>query len=151
VVAARAIFGRLIDRFGGCVPTPSELATVSAGELREIGLSGQKALTLLELAHRFSEGQLSESELEALSDEEAIARLSEIKGVGPWTAKGALLIAFQRPNLVRGDDLALRRSIERHYGLDHLPSPNEVSALAERWAPYRSLASSLLLSAGQRR
>jgi DNA-3-methyladenine glycosylase II len=75
-----------------------------------------------------------------------LGQLTEVKGVGPWTAKGALLIALQRPDLVRTNDVALRHSIQVHYGSDHLPDPNEVAALARRWSPYGSLASSLLLA-----
>lgn len=71
---------------------------------------------------------------------------TDVKVVGPLTAKGALLIALQRPDLVRTDDVALRHSIQVHYGFDHLPDPSEVAALARRWSPYGSLASSLLLA-----
>jgi 3-methyladenine DNA glycosylase/8-oxoguanine DNA glycosylase len=77
------------------------------------------------------------------------ARLTEVKGIGAWTVQGALLIALQRPDIVRTDDLALRRSIQARYGLDHLPDPVEVADLARHWRPYRSLASSLLLAAAR--
>jgi DNA-3-methyladenine glycosylase II len=80
-----------------------------------------------------------------------ISRLTEVKGVGPWTVQGALLIALGRPDVVRADDIALRQSIRVHYGLDHLPAPVEVAELARRWRPYRSLASSLLLAAARDR
>jgi DNA-3-methyladenine glycosylase II len=147
VVAASAIFGRLLERFGGRVPDPDELATVDPEVLRELGLSRQKARTVRELAERFRDGRLSEIEFRTLSDDDAIGRLTEVNGIGPWTAKGALLIAHRRPDLVRSDDVALRRAIQVHYDLDHLPAPSEVADLALRWAPYRSLASSLLLAA----
>ena len=78
-----------------------------------------------------------------------IRRLTEVKGIGAWTVQGALLIAWQRPDVLRTDDLALRRSIQARYGLDHLPDPAEVADLAQRWRPYRSLASSLLLAAAR--
>jgi DNA-3-methyladenine glycosylase II len=147
VIAATAIFSRLLERFGGRMPEPDELASVDPEELRKLGLSRQKARTVRDIAERFRDGRLAERELRKLSDDDAIGRLTEVKGVGPWTAKGALLIAYRRPDLVRTEDVALRRSIQVQYDLDHLPTPDEVSEIAGRWAPYRSLASSLLLSA----
>ena len=149
VAAATAIFGRLVERFDGRAPDPDGVVDLGPEALRELGLSRQKARTVLDLAQRFRDGRLSVAELGELPDEEAIRQLTEVGGVGPWTAKGALLIAQQRPDLVRTDDVALRRSIQIHYGLDHLPDPDEVAALAQRWSPYRSLASSLLLAAAR--
>ena len=84
-----------------------------------------------------------------LPDQEVIRRLTEVKGIGAWTVQGALLIALQRPDVIRTDDLALRHSIQARYGLDHLPDPAEVADLAQHWRPYRSLASSLLLAAAR--
>ena len=149
VIAATAIFARLTERFGGRVPNADELAAVDEGTLRGLGLSRRKAATVLDLAQRFADGRLSEAELRELPDEEVIRRLTELKGIGPWTVQGALLIALRRPDLVRADDLVLRRSIQAHYGLDHLPDATEVEDLARRWSPYRSLASSLLLAAAR--
>ena len=146
VVAASAIFARLLERFGGRVPDPDDLAALDPESLRELGLSRQKANTVLNLAQRFGDGRLAEDELRELADEEAIKQLTTVKGVGPWTAKGALLIAQRRPDLVRSDDIALRHAIQVRYGLDHRPGPDEVAALARRWSPYGSLASSLLLA-----
>jgi DNA-3-methyladenine glycosylase II len=149
VIAATAIFRRLVVHFGDAVPDANELATVDVELLRELGLSRQKARTISELAESFRDGRLSEPQLRALSDDDAIALLTEINGVGTWTAKGALLIVYRRPDLIRTNDIALRRAIEFHYDLGHLPSPGEVANLARRWRPYRSLASSLLLSASR--
>ncbi len=146
VAAATAIFARLVERLGGRAPDPDDLASLDPQSLRELGLSRQKANTVLNLAQRFNDGRLSEAEIRNLPDEEAIRQLTAIKGVGPWTAKGALLIALQRPDLVRTDDIALRHAIQVQYGLHHLPKPDEVAALARRWSPYGSLASSLLLA-----
>ncbi|HEX6450505.1 MAG TPA: hypothetical protein VF060_13705 [Trebonia sp.] len=149
VIAATAIFGRLTERFGARVPDASEVAAVDQETLRGLGLSRRKVATVLDLAQRFSDGRLSEIELRELPDQEVIGRLTEVKGIGPWTVQGALLIALQRPDVIRPDDIALRHSIQGHYGLDHLPAPAEVADLAQRWKPYRSLASSLLLAAAR--
>ena len=149
VTAATAIFARLTARFGGRVPDAAELASVDQPALRALGLSWRKAATVLDLAGRFSDGRLSEAELRDLPDQEVISRLTEVKGIGPWTVQGALLIALRRPDVIRPDDLALRQAIRARYGLDHLPAPAEVAALAQRWQPYRSLASSLLLATAQ--
>jgi DNA-3-methyladenine glycosylase II len=149
VTAATAIFGRLTGRFGGRVPAAHDLVTVDDGALRGLGLSWRKAATVLELARRFSDGSLSEAELRELPDEEVIGRLTGIKGIGPWTVQGALLLAWQRPDVIRPDDLALRYAVRDAYGLDHPPAPAEVTELARRWRPYRSLAASLLLAAAR--
>jgi DNA-3-methyladenine glycosylase II len=149
VIAATAIFARLTERFGGRVPDASELAAADPGPLRDLGLSRRKAATVLDLAQRFSDGRLSEAQLRELTDDEAIKRLTEVKGIGPWTVQGALLIALQRPDLIRTDDLALRHAIQTGYRLDHVPTPAEVEDLARRWRPYRSIASSLLLAAAR--
>jgi len=151
VAAATAIFGRLIERFGGRAPDPKGVAALDPETLRELGLSSQKANTVLDLARRFRfrDTRLSEADLRNLPDEEAIGQLTAVKGVGLWMAKGALLIALRRPDLICTDDVALRHAIQVQYGMDRLPDPDEVVALAQRWRPYRSLASSLLLATGR--
>jgi len=84
--------------------------------------------------------------LNSLPDEELIAELTEIPGIGPWTAQGALIIALQREDVVLPGDLALRKAVQAAYQLDHLPTQQEVLAIAEKWRPYRSLATSYLFS-----
>lgn len=149
VAAAMAILARLAARFGGRVPDASDLAGLDSGTLHSLGFSRRKAATVLDLAQRFSDGRLSEAALRELPDDEVVAQLTHINGIGPWTVYGALLIALKRPDVIRTDDLALRHAIKACYGLDHLPDAAEVANLADRWRPYRSLASSLLLAAGR--
>lgn len=149
VIAATAIFARLTGHFGGRVPDAGEVAAVSQETLHGLGLSRRKAAAVLDLAQRFNDGRLSEAELSELPDQEVIGQLAEVKGIGAWTVQGALLIALRRADVVRPDDLALRRAIRVRYGLDHLPDRAEVAELAKRWRPYRSLASSLLLAAAE--
>ncbi|SOX55528.1 DNA-3-methyladenine glycosylase 2 family protein [Mycobacterium ahvazicum] len=144
VAATRRILDRLQDRFNGHLPTPAELLAIDPDQLRRIGLSRRKIGTLRTVAAQFADGTLSASELRRLSDDEIETRLTAIPGIGPWTVHGFLIIAFARPDVVLPGDLALRKAIQRSYGLDHLPSQDEVVRLAEPWRPYRSLASAYL-------
>ena len=82
-----------------------------------------------------------------MPDDEIIAELTAVPGIGPWTAQGALLVALGREDVVLPGDLALRKAVQANYQLDHLPSQQEVLAIAEKWRPYRSLATSYLFSA----
>ena len=81
-----------------------------------------------------------------MTDEEIEVALTEVPGIGPWTARGFLLVALDRPDVFLSGDLALRRTIQREYGLDHLPAENELAKLSDRWRPYRSLAVSYLFA-----
>jgi DNA-3-methyladenine glycosylase II len=146
VAATRTILGRLTDRFGGRLPTPAELLAADPEDVRTAGLSHRKVQTLRDLAERFVDGRLSLAELERLPDEEVVARLTEVPGVGRWTAEGFLAIALHRDDVVLPGDLALRKAIRRAYRLDHLPSQAEVVAIAEAWRPHRSLAVSYLFA-----
>jgi DNA-3-methyladenine glycosylase II len=85
--------------------------------------------------------------LSELPDDEVITALTTIPGIGPWTAQGALILALRRQDVVLPGDLALRKAIQRAYEFDHLPSQAEVSAIAEKWRPYRSVATGYLFSA----
>ena len=85
--------------------------------------------------------------LSALPDDDLLAELTAIPGIGPWTVQGALLVALRREDVVLPGDLALRKAVQASYQLDHLPSQQEVLAIAEKWRPYRSLATSYLFSA----
>jgi DNA-3-methyladenine glycosylase II len=146
VAATRTLLGRLLDRFGGQLPTPEQLLAADPEDIRAAGLSRRKVETLRELAGRFVDGRLSLDELQRLPDEEVVARLTEVSGVGRWTAEGFLTIALHRDDVVLPGDLALRKAIQRAYGLDHLPSQAEVVAIAEAWRPYRSLAVNYLFA-----
>ena len=147
VRATRSILGRLEQSFGGRLPTPAELLAADPGALRASGMSNRKAATLGAVAQRFVDGDLSDEGLAAMSDDEVVAALTEISGIGPWTAKGFLLIGLDRPDVLLTGDLALRRTVKRAYGLDHLPTDDEMLQIAERWRPYRSLAVSYLFAA----
>jgi DNA-3-methyladenine glycosylase II len=147
VAATRRILARIEALFGGHLPSPTELLGVDPGKLREAGLSWRKVSTLRDLAERLSDGRLDTEVLSSLPDDEIMTELTAIPGIGPWTVQGALLIALQREDVVLPGDLALRKAIQAAYQLDHLPTEQEVLAIAEKWRPYRSLATSYLFSA----
>src|SRR5215468_3003173 len=147
VAATRRILGRIEDMFGGSLPTAAQLLELDPADLRTAGLSWRKIGTLRDLAERFSDGRLDADGLGQLSDDEIISRLTEVPGIGPWTAQGVLIIALDREDVVLPGDLALRKAIRTAYRLDHLPTPDEVLAMAEPWRPYRSLATSYLFAA----
>jgi DNA-3-methyladenine glycosylase II len=147
VAATRRILARIQALFDGHLPSPAELLAEDPGELREAGLSWWKISTLCELAGRLSDGRLNPDALGRLPDDELMAEFTAIPGIGPWTVQGVLIIALQREDVVLPGDLALRKAIQAGYQLDHLPSPQEVLAVAEKWRPYRSLATSYLFSA----
>jgi DNA-3-methyladenine glycosylase II len=147
VASTRRILGRIQALFGGHLPSPAELLEVDPAKIREAGLSWRKIATLRDLAERLSDGRLDLDVLSGLPDDELMAQLTTIPGIGPWTVQGALLLALQREDVVLPGDLALRKAIQAAYRLDHLPSQQEVLDVAEKWRPYRSLATSYLFSA----
>jgi DNA-3-methyladenine glycosylase II len=146
VRATRAILARLQERFGGQMPSPEELLAVDPRDLRASGMSTRKAATLRALAERFVDGRLSDEALARMSDDEIEATLTQVPGIGPWTAHGFLIFGLDRPDVLLSGDLALRRAVEGAYGLDHLPTEDEMVKLAERWRPHRSLAVSYLFA-----
>jgi DNA-3-methyladenine glycosylase II len=147
VAATRTILGRIEALFGGRLPAPAELLALDPARIREAGLSWRKIATLRDLAERLSDGRLDANALSRLPDDEVLAELTAIPGIGPWTVQGALLVALKREDVVLPGDLALRKAVQTAYGLDHRPSQDEVLAIAEKWRPYRSLATSYLFSA----
>lgn len=146
VSSTRAIIAHLQERFGGHMPSPSELLAADPEVLRESGFSARKGATLRAVAERFVDGRLSDEALARMSDEEVELALTEVSGIGLWTARGFLLVALDRPDVFLSGDLALRHAIQRAYGFDHLPSDDEAAQLSERWRPYRSLAVSYLFA-----
>jgi len=141
VLAARAIYGRLTERFGGRPPTPQEILDQEPEELRAaVGLSRAKVGFLRSLAEHALSGELELARLDELPDAEVIAELVAVKGLGEWTSHMFLMFQLERPDVLAVGDLGIRRAIERAYGLDALPQAAEIEALAEPWRPYRTLA-----------
>jgi DNA-3-methyladenine glycosylase II len=146
VASTRAIISHLQERFGGRMPSPAELLAADPQVLRDSGFSTRKGQTLRALAERFVDGRLSDESLARMTDDEVEEALTEVPGIGPWSARGFLLVALDRPDVFLTGDIALRRAIQRLYGFDHVPTENELIELSDRWRPYRSLAVSYLFA-----
>jgi DNA-3-methyladenine glycosylase II len=139
--AARAIYDRLLARFDGHPPTPQQILDDDPDELRvAAGLSHAKVRYLRSLAEHVASGELQIDRLNELSDEEAIAELVAINGIGEWTAHIFLMFTLQRPDVLAVGDLGIRRAVERAYELPALPTPAELTKIAEPWRPYRTAA-----------
>jgi DNA-3-methyladenine glycosylase II len=146
VAATRRTVERITSAFHGRLPTPDELLALEPAQLRAAGLSCRKVGTLRDLAERLTDGRLDVARLTTMADDEFIAELTAVPGIGPWTAQGALLVALRREDVVLPGDLALRKAIRAAYTLDQLPSQDEVLEIAEKWRPFRSIATSYLFA-----
>lgn len=140
--AAAAILARLKARLGRL--TPRRFLDLDAAELREIGFSRAKIEYGRELARHFLTRRLSMAELARLDDEDAIARLIAIKGIGRWSAEVFLIFALGRSDVLPAQDLALMVAAQRLKALPQRPKPAELRALGESWRPHRSMAARLL-------
>jgi DNA-3-methyladenine glycosylase II len=139
--AARAIYGRLTERFGGRTPTPEEVLADDPDALRAAaGLSRAKVGFLRSLAEHVIDGSLELERLDQLSDEDVITELIAVKGLGVWTAHMFLMFHLQRPDVLAVGDLGIRRAVMTLYGLPALPAPAELETIADPWRPHRTLA-----------
>jgi DNA-3-methyladenine glycosylase II len=139
--AAQAIFLRLTERYGGRTPTPAEVLAEDPSELRAAaGLSRAKVEFLRSLASHVVDGSLELERLEQLPDEEVIAELVAVKGLGVWTAHMFLMFHLGRPDVLPVGDLGIRRAVMLAYKLPALPAPAELQEIGEPWRPYRTLA-----------
>ncbi len=138
--AAATIHGRLLDLMPGRVPTPQAIHAMSDAQLREVGLSRQKAAYLRDLAIKSESGELPLHDLTHLDDEEVIAAITKVKGLGRWSAEMFLMFRLRRPDVLPVDDLGIVNAIQRLYGLRKKPKPDRIRKLAEPWRPYRTVA-----------
>jgi DNA-3-methyladenine glycosylase II len=139
--AAAAIYARLTARYGGRAPTPDEVLAEDPEELRAAaGLSRAKVTYLRSLAEHVLDGSLELPKLGRLPDEQVIAELVAVKGLGEWSAHMFLMFHLQRPDVLAVGDLGIRRAVMLAYGLEALPSPAQLEAIAEPWRPDRTLA-----------
>lgn len=140
--AARAIHGRVVALFPQRRPTAARLLELDDATLRAAGLSAGKVRSARDLAEkRLARVVPSRGRLEAMPDEEILARLTAVRGVGPWTVQMLLIFSLDRPDVLPDTDLGVRRGYARLFGLDELPSPAALREHGERWRPWRSMAS----------
>jgi DNA-3-methyladenine glycosylase II len=143
--AAAAMFAKLAERFGGTVPTPDEILADDPEELRiAVGLSHAKVRYLRALAEHVRDGRLVLEELPELGDDEVIARLTAVPGIGAWSAQLFLIFSLGRGDVIASGDLGVRRALMVADGLPELPTPAQVDERAQAWKPYRTLAGMLL-------
>jgi DNA-3-methyladenine glycosylase II len=137
---ASVILERLLDALPGRKLTPRAILKLAPEKMRSLGLSGAKTAYIRDLAERTKSGEVIFKDIHGRSDEEVVEHLTQVKGIGVWTAHMFLIFALQRPNVLPVGDLGVRSAIKRAYGLQELPKPGEVERIAERWHPYCSVA-----------
>lgn len=138
--AAAAIERRFLAIFGG-IPTPDQLAASTDEQLRTAGVSRQKAGYMRSIGEHFAAGALSDRQLMRASDDDVITSVTQIKGVGRWTADMLLMFCIGRPDVLPVGDLGVQNQMRLAYGLDAMPKPDKMLEIAEAWRPYRSAAS----------
>ncbi|MGE5082372.1 MAG: DNA-3-methyladenine glycosylase family protein [Acidobacteriota bacterium] len=137
--AAETIFKRFAALAGDPL-TPEGILKLSDEELRGVGLSKQKSTYLKDLAQKTAAGVLDFSRLPELPDEEVIEHLTQVKGIGVWTAHMFLIFSLRRPNVLPTGDYGVQMALKRHYRKRKLPKPKDMEKIARAWEPYRSVA-----------
>jgi DNA-3-methyladenine glycosylase II len=137
---ASVIFGRLAKAVGGKI-TPANLLKLRPARMRTLGLSGQKTAYIRDLARHARNGTVAFDDLAALTDQQVAERLTQVKGIGPWTVHMFLIFALRRTDVLPSGDLGIRNAIRKAYGLAELPLAADIEAMAERWRPYCTVAS----------
>jgi len=137
--AAVTIFNRFTALAGDPV-LPEGILKLSDAQLRSVGLSKQKSSYLKDMAERAARGELDFSRLSQMSDDEVIQHLTQVKGVGVWTAHMFLIFTLRRPNVLPTGDFGVQSAIRKHYRKRKLPRPAQMEKIAKCWEPYRSVA-----------
>ena len=137
--AAATIARRFEALFDG-MPTPARVNAAPDEQLRGVGLSGQKLRYMRDLCARIEGGLLPLPALDRMDDEEVIRILTEVKGIGRWTAEMFLMFRLHRPDVLPVDDLGIVKAVQRAYRMRTLPTPKRLMRLGEEWRPYRSVA-----------
>ncbi len=141
IKAAGTILKRFVSLYPGKpFPAPEDILRTSDETLRSAGISKQKARYLKDLSLKFQEGTITPSRFPGMDDEEIIEHLVQVKGIGRWTAEMFLIFSLGRPDVLPVDDFGLRKAVGKHYGLIDLPSPEQTRKIAQKWEPYRTIA-----------
>jgi DNA-3-methyladenine glycosylase II len=138
--AARTIYGRMLELFGGHAPTPKQLLAADPDAIRAAGLSRPKINYLRDLAQHVEAGELELDRLADLPDEEVIEQVTSVKGLGEWSAHMFLMFHLGRPDVLPVGDQGIRNAVRVAYGLRKLPDPKRLEKIARPWRPYRTLA-----------
>ncbi len=142
ITAAAAIHQRLLDLFGGRKLRPRDVLATDEEKLRGAGLSRAKLAALQDLSHKTLDGTVPTlARLRRMRDEEIIERLTQVRGIGRWTAEMLLMFRLGRPDVLPVDDYAVRKGFQLTYGLAEMPKPKAVATHGELWRPFRSVAS----------
>ncbi len=138
--AARAIHGRLVTALGGAPVAPESVLAADPTTLRAAGLSANKLAAIIDLAAKFADGTIPTHDLDHLGDDEIVARLITVRGVGRWTAEMFLLFQLHRPDVWPVDDLGVRNGWARIHEMAAPPTPKALQILGDVLRPYRSTA-----------
>jgi len=138
--AARTIFDRLVDKAGGEI-TPDSILKLRPTQMRAVGLSKQKLTYIRDLARKTRDGVVEFQRFPQMRDEEIIAELTEVKGIGQWTAHMFLMFALRRPDILPTGDYGVRAAMRKAYGMKVMPKPRTMERIAKCWHPYCSVAS----------
>lgn len=138
--AAATIYGRVLDQYGGKPPTPAQLVKTTEVKLREAGLSTRKAEYVRDLAARVHSRALAIDRLHEMGDDEVIETLVSVRGIGRWTAQMVLMFRLGRPDVFPELDLGVQKGVQQLLGLRKRPTPERMTRIGERWAPYRTIA-----------
>jgi DNA-3-methyladenine glycosylase II len=137
--AAVTIFKRFMALSGEPV-TPKGIMKLTDEQLRSVGLSKQKSSYLRDMAERATRGELNFTRLPEMADDEVIKHLTQVKGVGVWTAHMFLMFTLKRPNVLPTGDFGVQMAIKKHYNKRKMPKPVQMEKIAKPWEPYRSIA-----------
>ena len=140
--AANIIYTRFIKHYNNVLPKPMQIISTSDIELKsKIGLSSNKVRYLKDLSTKVEQGKINLELLSTMSDEEVIAELTLVKGIGRWTAEMFLIFCLGRPDILPLTDLGIRKAVHELYSLPELPKPAELLAISQPWRPHRTVAS----------